>query len=61
MFCRRFDRNESCKAKKKDAKSEGDRKNRHANKKQKSLNTKYKLQNPNPKIGYKLDVKRIYA
>jgi hypothetical protein len=46
MFCRRFDNNESCKNKKEDAKSEGDRKNRHANKKQKSLNTKYKLQKP---------------
>jgi len=35
MFCRGFDRNGICKNKKKYAKSEGDRKKKHANKKQK--------------------------
>jgi len=61
MFCWCFDRNESCKNKKKDAKSEGDREKRHVNKKQKTLSTKYKFQNPNPEIGYKLGIKKIYS
>jgi hypothetical protein len=42
-------------------KSEGDRGKRHVNKKPKTLSTKYKLQNPNPEIGYKLGIKRIYS
>jgi hypothetical protein len=33
MLCRGFDRNESCKNKKKYGKSEGDREKKHANKK----------------------------